>query len=155
MGILDFLRAPPPRQHPQLGSLQYSRGRWRGSIDLLGGARIPVSLPGPRGGPLPEGLRLAERAPDWWARVRPAVEKELYEHYTAGRDGGVADLPDIASSGDVWTHVTLSSVEIQPHRSLDELQVAIRAAWDDEHTLGALVRDASLVELNGSILEPR
>ena len=31
----------------------------------------------------------------------------------------------------------------------------MRAAWDEEHTLGALIRQGELVELNGSILEPR
>ena len=92
MSIFDFLRAAEPYEHPTLGTLRYSGGRWRGTI---------------------------------------------------------------GTSGDLWTHVTLSSVEIKPYRSINELQVALRTAWDDEHTLGALVRDAELVELNGSILEPR
>jgi len=56
---------------------------------------------------------------------------------------------------DVWRHAAPTSVEIKPFRSIREVQVAIRAAWDEEHTLGALIRDARLVELNGSILEPR
>ena len=87
--------------------------------------------------------------------LRPALEKELFEHYSNGRDGDAVDLPEIATSNDIWTHVTLSSVEIRPYKSVEEFQVAIRTAWDDEHTLGAIGRDATLVGLNGSILEPR
>jgi hypothetical protein len=135
--------------------MRYSAGRWRGNIELEPGKPIPIYLPGTWTGPLQEAAQLAEHAQEWWMRVRAAVAKELFEHYSNGREGGLSGLPDIASDAEVWMHVTLSSVEIRPHRSLDELQVAIRTTWDDEHTLGALVRDAVLVELNGSILEPR
>jgi hypothetical protein len=83
------------------------------------------------------------------------MEKELYEHYRAGSDGGAVNLPHLATATDVWGRVMLSSVEIKPYRSLEEFQVAIRAEWDDEHTLGALIRGETFVELNGSILEPR
>ena len=155
MGIFDFLRRPPPQQHPQLGPLEHAGGRWRGAIELERGARITLFLPGNRGGPLPDALQLAETASSRWTRVRPSVEAELYAHYSAAQDAGVSDLPVIANSGEVWKHVTLLSVQIHPHRRLDELQVAIRTAWDDEHTLGALIRDGALAELNGSILEPR
>jgi hypothetical protein len=155
MSIFDFLRATEPHEHPTLGTLRYSGGRWRGSIEMEPGKPVALFVPGNRSAPLAEGLQLAERAVDWWRRARSAVENELYQHYDAGRDGNLSDLPNIATPGDVWTHVTLSSVEIKPYRSINELQVALRTAWDDEHTLGALVRDAELVELNGSILEPR
>lgn len=155
MGIFDFLRSPPPQQHPQLGPLAYAGGRWRGSVELERGTSVLLFLPGSRGGPLAASLQLAETAPSSWTRVRPAVEAELYAHYSAAHDADVPGLASLESSTAVWRHVTLSSVEIAPHRRLDELQVAIRAAWDDEHTLGALVRDGALVELNGSILEPR
>ena len=155
MSLLDFFRPAPPHEDPQLGSLLYSGGRWRGIIELEEGKRVPLFLPGARSGPVPQALQLAQTAADSWTRVRSDVANELFEHYTNGRDGGVPDLPDIALPSDVWSHVTLSSVEIGPHRSLDEVQVAIRTAWDDEHTLGALMRDGVLVGLNGSILEPR
>ena len=155
MGLFDFLRAPAALEHPELGSLLYSGGRWRGRIELEAGKSITLFLPGTRGGPIAEAVQLARQAPDWWARVRSDVEAELFEHYGNGRDGGVADLPDIATSAEVWSHVVVSSVEIKPYQSLDEFQVAIRTTWDDEHTLGAIVRNATLVGVNGSILEPR
>ena len=155
MGLFDFLRAPAPRQHPELGSLLYSGGRWRGGIELERGKTVKLFLPGTRGGPIAEAAQLVRQVPDRWKRVRGDVENELFEHYTNGHEGGIPDLPDIATSADVWPHIVLSSVEIKPYQSLDEFQVAIRTAWDDEHTLGAIVRDATLVGLNGSILEPR
>ena len=34
------------------------------------------------------------------------------------------------------------------------IQLAYRVSWDDDHTLGACLRDGRLIELNGSILEP-
>jgi hypothetical protein len=155
MGLFDFLRTPERYEHPRLGSLLYSGSRWRGIVELERGQKVTLFVPGARGGPIPEALLLAEHVPESWLRVRADLEKDLFEHYSAGRDGGVPDLPDIANATDVWSHVTLSSVEIRPHRSLDEFQVAMRTAWDDEHTLGALVRDGTLAGLNGSILEPR
>lgn len=86
--------------------------------------------------------------------MRTDVERELFEHYSNGRDG-VTDLPDIVTSSEVWSHLTLSSVEIRPYKAIDEFQVAIRTTWDDDHTLGVLVRDGTFIDLNGSILEPR
>ena len=154
MGIFDFLR-PRPQPHAEFGLLQYAGGRWHGRIALENGERIALHLPGSRAGPHPEGLHSAEQASTWWTKTRPEVEQELFAHYTAGRDATTDLVLELRDPGDVWAHAVLTSAEIKPHRSLGELQIAIRVAWDDEHTLGALLRDARLVELNGSILEPR
>jgi len=155
MGLFDFLRAAEPYHDPLFGALLYSGGRWRGTIELERGKQTTLLLPGSRGGPDTEALDVARHAADWWSRARSDVEKELFEHYNNGRDDGVEDLPDIRASADVWSHVELLSIEIRPYKAADEFQVAVRTAWDDEHTLGALVRDGVLVGLNGSILAPR
>lgn len=154
MALFDFLR-PRPHSHPVFGPLQHARGRWRGAIMLERDKRVPLFVHGSRTAPSPEALRTAERVPEWWTRARPQVETELFEHYEAGRDAGVEGIPALASRGEIWPHVTLSSVEIQPSNHQDEIQVALRVPWDEEHTLGALVRDGQLIGLNGSILEPR
>jgi hypothetical protein len=154
MGLFDFLR-PPPQSHPELGPLSYRGGHWHGVVALDGAARLPLHLPGPRSGPSPEALRLAGQASAWWAEVRERVTAELYAHYTAGRDGGLAAIPGVTEPSAVWSEVTLSSVQLAPYGSPREMQVALRVTWDEEHTLGALLRDGELVELNGSILEPR
>jgi hypothetical protein len=153
MGIFDSLR-PAPQSHPEFGPLEYARGHWHGTV-ALDDARIALHLPGSRSGPDPDGLEIAKLAPRWWAAVKSAVVSELFDHYSAGREGGLDELPGMAAATDVWTHVAISSVQVKPYRSIDELQVALRAAWDEEHTLGALIRGGTLVELNGSILEPR
>ena len=154
MGLLDFLR-PQPQSHAELGPLEYRGGRWRGSIALAKDARIPLFIPGSRAGPDPDALRVAEETLAWWTQVRPEVERELFEHYDNGRDETTTEAIEPRGPEDVWRHAAPTSVEIKPFRSIREVQVAIRAAWDEEHTLGALIRDARLVELNGSILEPR
>jgi hypothetical protein len=155
MSLFDLFRAPAPHHEPNLGSLLYSRGKWRGTVELESGHAIPLFLPGTRQAPLSEAVQVARHAGDWWTRARPDVARELFDHYSNGRDAGIPDLPDIPTPNDVWPHVTLSSVEVKPHSSLDEFMVAIRTAWDDEHTLGALVGDGTLLGLNGSIVEPR
>ena len=154
MGLLDFLR-PPPRQHAAFGPLEYRGGRWRGTIALENGKRIPLFIPGSRAGPDPDGLQMAELAATWWTQARPEIEHELYEHYSAGSDDPTVGALEVRDAADVWAHAAPTSVEIKPFRSLNEIQVAIRVGWDDEHTLGALIRDARLAGLNGSILEPR
>lgn len=135
--------------------MQYRGGRWRGTIALENGARIPLFIPGSRAGPHPEGLLVAEQASAWWTQARPEVERELFDHYSAGSDDPTVGALGLRDAGAVWAHAAPTSVEIKPFRSLNELQVAIRVAWDEEHTLGALIRDAQLAGLNGSILEPR
>jgi len=152
--LLDLLR-PPPQQHAELGPLLYKSGRWRGTIALENGARIPLFIPGSRSGPDPEGLKVAELASEWWTQARPDVERELYDHYSAGRDDPTDATLELREPGEVWVHAVPTSVAIKPFRLLEEIQVALRVAWDDEHTLGAMIRDARLVGLNGSILEPR
>jgi hypothetical protein len=152
--LLAFLR-PPPQQHAELGPLQYTSGRWRGAIALEKGVRIPLFIPGSRAGPDPEGLAVAELASEWWTQARPDVERELYDHYSAGRDDQTDGTLELRDPGEVWEHAVPTSVAIKPFRSLNEIQVAMRVAWDEEHTLGAMIRDGRLVGLNGSILEPR
>jgi hypothetical protein len=153
MGIFDSLR-PAAQEHPEFGQLEHRRGHWHGRT-TLDGKSLALHLPGSRSGPDPAGLEVAARAPSWWAAVKDQVARELFEHYDAGREEGPSDLPGVSGPDDVWAHVELSSVQVKPFHSLNEIQVAIRASWDDEHTLGALLRDGGLVELNGSILEPR
>ena len=154
MGIFDSFRAKP-HEDRDFGTLQYSRGHWRGLILLDGGKRIPLHLPGSRSGPDPGGIATARVAGAWWHSARPQVEWELFEHYSNGKDGGLEAMPEIPAAAGVWAHVVIASVEVKPYREPNEVQVALRTSWDEEHTLGAILRDGVLIGLNGSILEPR
>jgi hypothetical protein len=61
-------------------------------------------------------------------------------------------LPVIARATDVWRFVTLQSASVTPIDGKLVAEVALSAAWDEEHTLGARFDGARFVELNGSIL---
>ena len=156
MGLLDFLKPVEPRQHPRLGALRYGSGRWRGALALQESKEeVALLIPGGRGGPDPGALGVAERVAEWWGRAKTAVAQELFEHYSNGKEAGLPEIAGLAGPADVWRHVRLSSVQIAPFKAVNEALVALHTEWDEEHTLGAHLREGSLVELNGSILEAR
>jgi len=155
MGVLDFLKPVEPLAHPRLGTLRYGSGHWRGTMALPESSDIVLLLPGGRGGPDPDVLISAERVPEWWARAKANVAKELFEHYSNGKDAGLPAIEGLTSPEAVWRHVRLTSVQVAPFKARNEALVALHTAWDEEHTLGAHLREGSLVELNGSILEAR
>lgn len=154
MGLFDLFRSLSPHPHPAFGPLQYARGRWRGTI-ALDGQKLALFVPGSRDGPAPDAVQIAERASTWWAAARPQLEAAIFEHYEGGRDAGIEGVPALSAPVEVWPHVTLSSLQVRPYGARDEVEVALRVVWDEEHTLGALVRDGEFAGLNGSILEPR
>ena len=45
-------------------------------------------------------------------------------------------------------------VSVEPLAGDLTLELGLRTAWDEEHTLGARFREGRLVELNGSVLGP-
>jgi hypothetical protein len=47
-------------------------------------------------------------------------------------------------------YTTIDFVQVSP---LDG-HLTVEVAWDDEHTLGARLRDGQLIGLNGSVLAP-
>ena len=155
MGLLDFLKPPEPMVHPRLGTLRRTSGRWRGTVSLPGAADVVLFLPGGRSGPDAAAAGAAERLAEWWSAARAGIAKELFEHYSNGRDGGLPEIAGLSNADAVWRHVRITSVEVAPFKAPGEAMVALHTAWDQEHTLGAYLRDGRLVELNGSILEAR
>ena len=61
-------------------------------------------------------------------------------------------LPDITQPVDVWQFVQLRSASVTWLGRKLVSEVALAAAWDEEHTLGARFEGALFIELNGSIL---
>ena len=155
MGVLDFLKAPEPLVHPRLGTLRYRSGQWRGTIALEESKDVALRIPGGRDGPDAGALESAERVAGWWSAARASVAKELFEHHANGKDAGLPAIEGLAAPDAVWRHVRISSVQVRPFRAANEILVALHTAWDEEHTLGAHLREGTLVELNGSILEGR
>jgi hypothetical protein len=130
---------PATFEDPQLGPLTRRRGRWRGEVDLAGG-RVALAVVGPRRGPDPDALALARRAGDELDSARPEVELALADHHEPSGDEARAWRVEWAS--------------VAPVDGVLTLELGLDVAWDEEHTLGARLREGLLVELNGSVLRP-
>lgn len=102
---------------------------------------VGLSLPGGRKAPDPEATALAAAIPTGFDSWRPAIVAALLEHAAAaGSTGHPVPDPAYAAVVDLDGQLTL--------------EFGYRVAWDDDHMLGACVRDGALFELNGSVLEP-
>jgi len=108
--------------------------------------------------PNPGRLELARELLTRYAAMRPAIGRALREHYApyaeavaAGEEPPGAQMPTLAGLDEVWTHVAAVRVLIERLAGRETVEIAYRAAWDEEHTLGARFRDWTLVELSGSV----
>ena len=125
-------------------------------------AGLPIaalSVPGGRSGPDAAGLSLAEELVTRWPDLRQELALALYEHYPPygeafelgdmpGEDGS---LPRLSDSDEVWQHVSDPAVSLRTIGGGYEFLIGLQTGWDEEHTVGATIRDWSLVELSGSI----
>jgi hypothetical protein len=151
-----------PFRDAQLGEFVRSRAHWRGTLALDADTAAPLALVGDRSQPDPRALSLARDLPQLFQRLRPAIAQALYEHYQpyaeAAAEGEApppaAALPPIASPADVWPHVTLLFASVAPLDGALTAEVGYSVTWDEEHTLGARLRDGNLLELCGSVLAP-
>ena len=159
--MFEFLK-PAAFVDPQLGELRRSRGAWRGTLKLDTEAPVPLVLRGSRAAPDAEALRIARSLPAEYASWRPAIERELFDHYSpyaqavaAGElDPPSPGLPPIDGPPSVWPHTTVEFVQVGPLDGVLTVEIGYRVAWDEEHTLGARFRDGRLLELCGSVLAP-
>ena len=140
-----------------IGTLRRSFRRWVASIELEGHGSVPLTITGDKNGPDSEALGLAKELPQIYARLRPEIERELFDHYDPYREGydagdlPVKNFPMISSSEEVWAHLKCEEVQVEPLGGQMSVIVAYKTEWDIEHTLGAFVQDGQLLELNGSI----
>lgn len=155
---MGFLR-PSPYQDPVLGELVRQRGHWRGAIALGTEGRVPLLLAGTRAAPGAGGLGLARELGPRYAALRPAIARALFEHYEpyaeavdSGEEEGGETVPRLRGPDDVWAHVSLVRVLIEPLSGVDTVEIAYRTGWDLEHTVGARFQHWALTELNGSVL---
>ena len=123
---------------------------------------MPLVLSGGRTAPDAEALCLARSVASDYSSWRPMIERELLAHYspyaeavTAGElDPPPSGLPAITTPSSVWPYTTVAFVQIGPLSGALTVEIGYRVAWDEEHTLGARLRDGQLVELCGSVLSP-
>ncbi len=132
-------------QDPVLGTFERSGGWWRGSIDL-GDGQIVLAVPGTRSRPDPGAIDLARAIHAEFAAAADEIDAALLEHRSIAVDAGMLD-PGWSDPVPAWVRV----MTLDRERAIE---IGYEVAWDDDHTLGAIVRDHHLIELNGSVLAP-
>ena len=143
---------------PKLGTLRHARGGWHGELKLSGTV-IPVYLAGTQAAPGDSALAEARSLSSKFESLRPAIEAALFEHYQPYADAAsMGDLPKsvaaIESPNDVWPHVSVQFVSIEPMDGVLTTEIAYATAWDEEHLLGARFRAGKFLELCGSVVSP-
>jgi hypothetical protein len=119
-------------------------------------------LAGSRSAPDPAALSVARSIPTDFPSWRAEIEQALFDHYSpyaeavaGGEEPAPSNgLPSIEAPRDVWAHSTAEYILIAPLFGHLAAEIGYRVAWDEEHTLGARIRDGSLIELCGSVLAP-
>lgn len=144
-----------PYTDSELGTLTRSRGKWRGSITLPGIGETPVALSGGRKQPDASSLNLAWLLPAQYGSLIPDIQKGLFEHYEpylqaheAGDYRVGEPFPKLGNDPSLWERVRLIGVAIDA----DEIEIAYETDWDEEHTVGARIRNGKLIEMDGSSL---
>lgn len=154
-----------PFLDPHLGRFERRGGRWCGRIALgaLGAhgalGTVELHLAGDLKAPSPAALELATSLPAQYRALLPQIEKALLDHYAPYREVLLAGtppeerarFPQIDSVDELWDHVTVRSVEIDPKQDAFDTEVAYAVTWDEQHTLGARIELGRLIELCGSI----
>jgi hypothetical protein len=118
---------------------------------------VPLLISGQRGGPDLAALALAQELPTRYAGMQRTIENALFEHYQPYRDAfnaGQIDDPIalLANPPEVWPYVRSVHIIAAPVRGRLTIEIGYSVQWDIEHTLGAIVADWRLVELNGSVI---
>ena len=157
MSFSDLFRSAP-HVDATLGTLTRRGGQWHGQI-ALADASVPIALAGSKTAPSDGSLRLGRELLTRHESLRPAIAGALFEHYGPYREAleaGELDesepIPRLIGPAEVWPHVTLRRVRIEPLDGVETVELAYETAWDVEHTLGARFRDWTLIELNGSVI---
>jgi hypothetical protein len=151
----------PPFSHAQLGELRRKGGLWRGTVGL-DEVRAPLAIHGPRSSPAPQALEIARTVPARYPEWRKLIAPAMFEHYEPYAEAVAAaeseppegGLPRLSQPEEVWTYAAIEFVAVIPLDGELTVEIGYRVAWDEEHTLGARLREGRLVELNGSVLPP-
>jgi hypothetical protein len=151
----------PSFRDPALGELRRKGGMWRGEISL-GEITVPLALPGSRAAPDPQALDIARSIATDYPRWCAGIAASLFEHYapygeavaTGEPEAPAEGLPRISQPDQVWQHASVEFVAVVTLDGELGVEIGYRVAWDEEHTLGARLRNGRLLELNGSVLPP-
>ena len=158
------LFAPPPVEHPALGTLHWKRGHWRGTLSLPGAPATALILQGGKRGPddatLAEAMTVAQAFAGWQAQLGTALFEHSEPYAEAGDDadgagnGDGAATPPPGDAGEALRQARLLAVVIAPLDGQPSTELCLSVPWDEDHTLGARFRAGQWVELCGSTLVP-
>jgi len=143
----------------ELGTFHRKGGYWKGVIHLKTQADIPLLLSGTATAPNAKLLALAGDLLSRLDALSFHIQKALFEHHEPYRDswksGGTLEqtesFPDIQSEADVWQYVSVAHILIEPVERVPTIEIGYRVGWDEEHTVGARIRDWKLANFNGSV----
>ena len=127
---------------PVLGRLQRRRGKWRGTMSITTEIVVPLAIPGGSREPDPAARALAVQIPDLYDGCQTDIRDALDDHrspYTA----------ESTSASAAVVHAAVINLDVGL-----TIEIGYRVSWDEDHVLGARLRDGQLLELNGSVLEP-
>ena len=126
---------------PALGELERRGGSWHGSARLGAAGSVPVTVPGGRSGPDRAAAATIAAALADYENLRKTIAEALADHRSAYEPAvaGPLEVPDPR-------YATVVTFERQP-----TVELGYQVPWDDDHTLGARIRDGRLLELNGSV----
>ena len=144
-----------------LGKFRRTGRVWRGIIDL-GEIRVPLAVPGSRSAPHPQALDIARALPSTYPEWRGLIEAAMFEHYAPYAESVAVGefepseegLPRITQPDEIWPHASVDFVAVIDLDGELSVEIGYRVAWDEEHTLGARLRNGHLIELNASVLPP-
>ncbi len=141
--------ASEPFTHARLGTFVRKHGDWIGTIALPHLGKVELHLVGDRKAPSDDALELAAALPTLFKSLEDQVAEALYEHYEPYSEE--APIEDLVEPADVWDHLHVTYVDIDPDRRMFTTEIRIETAWDEEHTLGVQIKGGELVDLNGSV----
>jgi hypothetical protein len=129
---------------PNLGELTRRGRSWKGLVAIGGGAMVPLVVGGGRSGPDPDAVAMIVTVVADYEQLRPLVRDALVEHRddSSEPETSSVDVPNPV-------HITVIKFDGQP-----TVELGYQVDWDEEHTLGARVRNGVLLELSGSVPAP-
>lgn len=139
-----------PFDDAEFGRLKRAGGVWRGTLALGGAVDVPLMLFGSMRAPDAAALEAARELARSFEGWRPAIEAALFDHYTPYAEAG-ADVPAIATAGEVWRYASLQSAAIVKTGGGVTTELVYAAAWDEDHLLGARFQTGQFLELCGSV----
>ncbi len=148
-------------QHPILGDIKYSFGKWVGkNAKLFETNSVEIRIPGNKQGPSSESINslfeLAEIYPSLKSEIANTLFNEHYIHGKAAFDAGefedaAEDFPDIESPNEIWENVSLVRVLVEPFGKKNQIEIAYQTEWDFEHTLGFIIEQNKIASFCGSV----